>query len=411
MTYFLDDPGYLPGATILDKPPLPPIRSQQTQVFDASNQYSRSDSPQPFISNTARPKTGHPSNGSPSASTRRRLPKLAGAGALPSGGPPLFLNSISIQQTLPQVGEEDTIEIGSFPEEIPASITDQTSDVDTLDEAVVDVIQSEEVPQIEEDDLEISKDLVSDNVNEGDEEDGGRNGNGNDTLENDIASQTVFVEQEHSLKDSEDINPEENTSVQHNEEDRVSIVGDEDDDIDAKGNNGDVEDDNVSKGNTQLEEDNIDRHTETESNDVVGKQVMQDTLNQDQGINDDDDDNDVMSPNEVSREASAQSARSENMVSPIPTSPRDVSRLASAIVSSPKNLNSRSASRLSVNRSPRFPSATLSEKSVSRIKSAINASPKVAASSSRVSSVKISRASSRQGTTKLGIIINKLKVK
>ena len=395
----------------MDKPPLPPIRSQQTQVVDASNHYSRSDSPQPFISNTTRPKTGHPSNGSPSANTRRRLPKLAGGGALPSGGPPLFLNSTGIQPTLPKVGEEDTIEIGSFPEEITPSIKDQTSDVDTLDDAVVDVIQNEGVPQIAEDDLEVCKDLASDIVNNGDEEEAARNSveNGNDILVNDIGSQKGIVEQEHSLKDNEDIKTEENTSVQHNEDDHVSIVGDEDD-IDTKSTNGYVEDVQGPKDNTQLEDDDIERHTEAVPNDAVGSQVMSETQNHDQDINDGDDDNDVMSPNEISREASAQSARSENMFSPITTSPRDVSRLASAIVSSPKNLNSRSASRLSVNRSPRFPSATLSEKSVSRIKSPTNASPKVAASSSRVSSVKISRASSRQATTKLGNIIYILEV-
>ena len=59
-----------------------------------------------------------------------------------------------------------------------------------------------------------------------------------------------------------------------------------------------------------------------------------------------DGDNDLMSPNKVSREASAQSAKS-GVFSPLNVSPKVVSMLATALPVSKESQNSKSASRLS----------------------------------------------------------------
>ena len=156
----------------MDKPPLPPIRSQQEQVIQPSNHFHRSDSPKPFIINANRPKTGHPSNnhdGSPSGATRRRLPKITGAATLPAGAPPLYIGAANNHSTLPKVGEEDSIEVGSFPEDISASILDKDSNVDTLDEAVVAIIKSEEDAQVEDEEVNDKNELNSDAIEETDD--------------------------------------------------------------------------------------------------------------------------------------------------------------------------------------------------------------------------------------------------
>lgn len=387
----------------MDKPPLPPIRSQQTQVVQASNHYYRSDSPQPFSGNISRPKTGHPSNGnsngSPGASTRRRLPKLAGPGVIVGAVPPLFIGTTINQPTLPKVGEEESNEVASFPEEAPVSIKDYTDNTDTLEDND-EFIQGEEVPQISEEHLEICKDLESETLNE------------EVTQEKEIdhvKDYTTATEEETSIQNEND--EEEDNGDKESQGTLVDEVInsqpistiDTEDTMAAYVNNKTEDNDGKPQDDTNVEVDNNINHDQCE--DI---QINDDCLDENKVPIDDDDDNDVVSPHEVSREPSAQSARSgkntyNTYVSPIGTSPRVASQLASATIKSPNKQMSRPTSHLSVAQSPRIPSATATDGGASVIKSPISASPKTAISLSRKSSARESDASSRPTSTKLGI--------
>ena len=402
-----DDPSYLPGHTILDKPPLPPIRSQQDQVIQASNHFYRSDSPQPFISNSNRPKTGHPSNnnldGSPSGATRRRLPKISGAATLPPGAPPLYLGSTNAHPTLPKVGEEDSIEIGSFPEDIPASILDQTSNVDTLDDAVVAVIKSEDDGNIEAEDNgkeeESNGDLLPENNEVGE--------NNNDVTNCDeIDGDKTSGLEESGKTEPFDVGEEGKSEVDisaENVEINASINVEKSESDDVINSDVDEKEENVVKP----DEDEKSNHSEANENDGDQTQMPNGSLEEEQVPIEEDDDNDVMSPNEGSRETSAQSARS-GVLSPLNVSPKVLSRLVTPLPTSPKSQNSRSASRLSSKINSRAPSANLHPNTYntynSPLKSPGSASPKMGSSSSRKSSAQISRASSRPNTSKLGKI-------
>ena len=399
---FSDDPSYLPGHTVLDKPPLPPIRSQQEQVIQSSTHFHRSDSPKPFIMNANRPKTGHPSNnhdGSPSGATRRRLPKITGAATLPAGAPPLYIGAANNHPTLPKVGEEDSIEVGSFPEDIPASILDQNSNVDTLDDAVVAIIKSEEDAKVEDEDLNDQNELNIDSVKENDE-------TGEDNIEqeicDDVDGDNASVQEECQKIDPLEGDSESNAKVGTSPDDNLEENGSNiienaksTDEIKSnleENNENDVKDDEDEKSN----------HEDMDADEDEGP-VVNGSLKEDQVPIEEDDDNDVMSPNEVSREASAQSARS-GVLSPLNVSPKATSRLATPSPMSPKSQTSRSASRLSSKRSP---SATLNPNTyntyTSPSKSPGLASPRMGSSSSRKSSKQVSRASSRLDASKLGM--------
>ena len=396
----------------MDKVPLPPIQSQQSQTVQASSNYSRTDSPQPFISSSTRPKTGHPSNnnfkGSPGAFARRRLPKLASVGVVPVGAPPLYIGSTNNNQTLSKVGEEDMNEIGSFPEDHPASIKDHIYDTDTIDEKD-QFIQGEGETQTANEHLKGSIEMSSDSLKE----------DGKQFSEIDAKVENTVMEEDKSIED-EVFTIEATLEDNVEEEVRVNLVNDGDRtsnveaNEDTKRSNCDDEDDKKFQEDNQTEVHNDDYQSEyrsqytmqaiqSEKNNVDENFLIKNQISNDGQVpNDDDDDNDVVSPHEVSREASAQSARSEKVPSPIMVSPRGVLRLTSSTIKSPKQQNSRPTSRLSVNKSSRISSAKSVEQSVSPSKSPIIVSPKMVASPHGKTSAQRSRASSRSGITKLG---------
>ena len=393
----------------MDKPPLPPIRPHQDQVVQASNHFYRSDSPQPFIGNNSRPKTGHPSNnttdGSPSGATRRRLPKIAGASTLPPGAPPLYIGSTSTHPTLPKVGEEDSLEIGSFPEEIPASILEQTSNVDTLDDAVVAIINSEEDAHAADEDLDSKNEPEYPTLQENNEFGENENEETNcDEEEGDNISLQEEIQRVEPLEESEDKNSEANIS-QDNIETNDSNAIEKEETADANDSNLNLEIEDNSDNITKPDDDRASTRSNVDECDGEESQMPNDSPKEDQVPIEEDDDNDVMSPNEVSREASAQSGRA-GVLSPLNVTPKPSSRVASASLMSPKPQNSRSASRLSSNRSPRSPSATLNPNTyntyTSPSKSPALASPKMGSSSSRKCSAQVSRVSSRLEAVKLG---------
>ena len=183
------------------------------------------------------------------------------------------------------------------------------------------------------------------------------------------------------------------------------------DDIEVNVSNNVENPETTDEMNSNLEEknendikDDEDEKSNHEDMDVDGDEgsVANGSLKEDQVPIEENDDNDVMSPNEVSREASAQSARS-GVLSPLNVSPKALSRLATPSPTSPKSQTSRSASRLSSKRSP---STTLNPNTyntyTSPSKSPGLVSPRMGSSSSRKSSKQVSRASSRLDASKLG---------
>ena len=350
--------------------------------------------------NANRPKTGHPSNnhdGSPSGATRRRLPKITGAATLPAGAPPLYIGAANNHPTLPKVGEEDSIEVGSFPEDIPASILDQTSNVDTLDDAVVAIIKSEEDDKVEEEESDDKNELTNDSIKENDEA-------GEDDIErqscDDVDGDNASVQEECQKIEPLEEEAENNAEVDNSPDDievNVSNNVENPETTDAMNSNLEEKNENDIK-------DDEDEKSNHEDMDVDGDEdpVANGSLKEDQVPIEEDDDNDVMSPNEVSREASAQSARS-GVLSPLNVSPKALSRLATPSPTSPKSQTSRSASRLSSKRSP---STTLNPNTyntyTSPSKSPGLVSPRMGSSSSRKSSKQVSRASSRLDASKLG---------
>ena len=306
-----------------------------------------------------------------------------------------------------EVGEEDSIEIGSFPEDIPANILDQTSNVDISDNTVVAIIKREEEDMIAEEDLDAKNELENRVLQENNEFSKNDNEVTNcDEVEVDNRSFQEELEEIEPLEVSEDRNSEVNISQDNIETNDTNIV-EKDETADEKDSNSDRNMEDNPKTNINPDDDRASNHSKTEESDGRQSQMLNGSLKEDQVPIEEDDDNDVMSPNEVSREASAQSARS-GVLSPLNVTPKTSSRLASASLISPKPQNSRSASRLSTNRNSRSPSATLNPNTyntyTSPSKSPALTSPKMGSSSSRKSSGQISRASSRLEAAKLGKI-------
>ena len=94
------------------------------------------------------------------------------------------------------------------------------------------------------------------------------------------------------------------------------------------------------------DEDEQSNQAEANENDGEKTQKPNCSLEEDQVSIEDDDDNDLTSPKEVSREESAQSAKSR-VFSPLDVSSKVVSMLVAALPTSKKSRNSERASRLS----------------------------------------------------------------
>ena len=301
------------------------------------------------------------------------------------GAPPLYIGATGDPQMLPKVGEEDINAIGTFLEEQEIEEGNEDGDNDQIvpDETSLqdDKIESNnEIDPEKEEEIDVS------------------------------AEQTDAVENDGTLK----INDTVPGDISENENANGSI-GSNDNASNAIDNDDNVANTDVAQGDIEVDEDDQ-PNDDAKTTDSIAEpsqdqetQVDDEILQENQVPIDADDDEDVVSPKEVSREGSAQSIRSANLISPIITSPK--SHQGSTKVSSRMLHISRSASRLSVNKSPRKASSpTVSKRSASPRNSPLpgTLSPNIGASASRKSSLQISsRASSRAGPTKLGIQIEK----
>ena len=309
---------------------------------------------------------------------------MAGPGVVPMGAPPLYIGATGDPQMLPKVGEEDINAIGTFPEEQEMEEGNEDGDND----------------QIIQDQSSLQDDKIESN-NEIDPETTVEEGEINDK-DNDSAD---AVEDDGALEKNDTVENKDDNELQKRS------IGSNDNTSTANGNEDIAANSDLAEGDVEVDEDdqpNDDAKTTAsiaEPSQDQETQVNDEILQENQVPIDADDDEDVVSPKEVSREVSAQSARSANLISPIITSPK--SRQGSTKVSSPILHISRSTSRLSVNKSPRKASSpTVSKHSPSPRNSPLpgTLSPNIGASASRRSSLQISsRASSRAGSTKLGI--------
>ena len=117
-----------------------------------------------------------------------------------------------------------------------------------------------------------------------------------------------------------------------------------------------------------------------------------------------DGDNDLMSPNKVSREESAQSAKS-GVFSHLNVSPKVVSMVVTAMPTSKKSQNSKAASRLSSKTNPISPTANLNPNTQKTYNSPSISpglkSPKMGSSSSTKAPAKVVRSSASPNNSEL----------
>ena len=157
-----------------------------------------------------------------------------------------------------------------------------------------------------------------------------------------------------------------------------------------------VTDENVSLDVIKPDEDEKSNQSDLNENDGEQTQMPNGSL-QDKPVSiEEDDDNDLMSPNEASRDESAQSSKS-GVFSHLNVSPEVASMLVTALPTSKKAQRFRSACRLSSKTNSIGPSANLNPNTQNTYNSPSKSSglnsPKMGSSSSTKSSAQVSRSS------------------